>query len=721
MGKILLVAFFLLITCITGFNQTLTDSLAAYYNFNNTLNDASGNFKHITQAEGTFAADRFGSPNSAFHCDGENDSLVLPVEKFAPIAGDFAISFWYKTNSAEVMNLFSSKQSSDDTTQNFEIQLNSHNRFYLEYYKQVWYQTFVYWNGTGVDSNALAEGVAGNFIKGDWAHFVITREADTFQIYRNHQLYYLSINSFDGANLGDAVSLIFSAAPHHFKGDIDDMRLYNRALSQNDIDLLWFENNPIQFINPKATDAYVYGSNVLVYWEYDTTKISDSITVTYRLNNGDWINTDHSGIALENYIYIDMSFTPGTTVEVRVEDRADSTKFQQSGQFIVSPYNWTEVADELPFPAKDGSGLVAFKNKMWLLGGWDPPFHEPNYTHNEVWSSSDGENWNFETHAAWPPRHCAAWLSNADNIWVIGGDPQSGCLTDVWNSSDGINWVQIIDTIPGYPKRNMPNYAILNDKLTLFGGEQCSGLGLNDVWQSDSGESWEKLPDAPWSGRGMQINSCVDDNGFMWMLSGANEGERRPFNEVWNTADGITWNLINPSAPWMGRYWHTVAWFDNNIWVMGGITAGIELNDVWYSPDGINWRELKTTTGNLPEGTRHAQSTTVFDNALWYMCGISTNNVWKITNQFNEIPITEFSAPPRLAISPNPTTNKCLIQLEENDIGKNYIITNTLGEIIKYGKVNSVQQIIDLSNLNAGLFFFIITDLTPEVGTIVKQ
>lgn len=149
----------------------------------------------------------------------------------------------------------------------------------------------------------------------------------------------------------------------------------------------------------------------------------------------------------------------------------------------------------------------------------------------------------------------------------------------------------------------MVNYAILNNQLTLFGGEQCSGDGLNDVWQSADGVTWINLPDAPWEGRGMQINNSVDDTGKMWMLSGANEGERRPFSEVWNTTDGITWNLITDTPPWMGRYWHTVAWFDNHIWLMGGITSGIELNDVWYSPDGIEWRELKRTTGNWPLGT----------------------------------------------------------------------------------------------------------------------
>ncbi|MBK8343030.1 MAG: LamG domain-containing protein [Bacteroidetes bacterium] len=336
MGKIYLTTFLFFITSTAVFNQTLEDSLAAYYNFNNTLNDASGNIKHITEAEGAFTADRFGSPNAAFHFDGENDSLVLPVDKFAPITGDFAISFWYKTNSSAIMNLVSSKQSPDDTTQNFEIQLNSHNRFYLEYYKQVWYQTYVYWNGTGIESNALAEGVAGNFIKGEWSHFVISREADTFKIYRNHQLYYLSINTYFADELGDAINMVFSAMPYRFKGDIDDLRFYKRALSQQDIDLLWFENNPIQFVNPQATDAYVFGSNVLVYWEYDTTQISDSIMVTYSINNGAWINADHSRLAFENYTYVDMSFARVQLLRCALKTGRTQQNFSNQGNLLLA-------------------------------------------------------------------------------------------------------------------------------------------------------------------------------------------------------------------------------------------------------------------------------------------------------------------------------------------------------------------------------------------------
>lgn len=648
----------------TALAQIPTDSLKGHYTFNGTLEDYSGHSNHILIGSGSYVSNRFGTEDAALFLNGINDSLVLPIEEFSPITGDFTISFWYKTNHPEIMNCFSSKQTSSDTSNNFEIQLNSHNSYYLEYYKQSFYQTFVYWNGSGQDSNAVAEGAPGFFTKGDWCHFAMTREADTFRIYRNHLLHYLSIDNLYDGTLGDAVDFIFGAAPYLFKGAIDDMRLYNRSLQQSEIDLLWFENRPFSFVTVKPTDAYVQGSNVLVYWEYDTSQVGDSILLEYRLDGGEWLPAIHSNMAYENAIYFPLTYPPGTTIEFHVADFHDPDISASTGVFRVSPYDWVEVTDSLPFNAKDGSGLLHFQDKMWLLGGWDPPHHPPNYTHSEVWSSADGANWTFETIAPWPARHAAAWLVSDDAMWVIGGDPQSGCLTDVWKSTDGINWTQTVAAIPDYTIRNNPNYAYADGQLLVYGGEQCSGSPLSDVWSSTDGVTWNQLPDAPWLGRGMQINSCVDGSGQIWMLGGSNEGTRRSYNEVWKSTDGSSWTLVNESAPWSGRYWHTVAWFDNKMWLLGGMATSYEMNDVWYSEDGITWYELKSSTGNWPANSRHARSTTVFDNALWYMCGILSNNAWKI---INTSPVTGMETAQaqtyELQLSPNPANDQLTVSL----------------------------------------------------------
>jgi len=698
--------------------QIPIDSLIGYYDFNGSLIDASGNSNNITAASGTYTIDRFGLANNAFLLDGITDSLAIPVSEFAPILGDFTISFWYKTNSSDIMNLFSSKQSPNDTTDNFEIQLNSHNAYYLEYLTQTWYQTFVYWNGSGNDPNAVGEGVPGNFTKGEWCHFVITRNADTLKIFRDHEEYIFSIDNLYGGSLGELTELIFSSSPHRFKGAIDDLRFYDRGMDQAEIDLLWFENSPFHFISPRSTDAYVQGSAPLVYWQYDTTQVSDSINVDYQINNGAWQSyLPHSHMAYENAFYMSLPYSVGTSVEVRVRDVADTSKQLTTGSFIISEYDWVEVANSLPFNSKDGAGLLNFKNKMWLLGGWDPPYHPPNYTHSEVWSSADGANWNFETLAPWPARHAGGWLNNDSSMWVVGGDPQSGCLTDVWQSADGINWIQLEDTIPGYVKRNNPNYAYANNSLYLFGGEECSGLPLNDVWQSNDGIDWVQLPNAPWNGRGMQLNSCVDSSGQIWMLGGSNDGTRRSFNEVWKTGDGTNWTLVNGSAPWAGRYWHTVAWFDNKIWLMAGMATGTEMNDVWYSSDGISWHELKSTTGNWPEGNRHAQSTTVFNNALWYMCGISTNSSWKIVNTESTIGIDEIDRNKELiSLYPNPATSAIELHSHHSTIIGNYQIIDLLGNVADSGTIQDHFGSIGVSELQCGYYFiqFENWSLAPE-------
>jgi hypothetical protein len=708
MKKIIFIIISVFYGTFSASAQIPTDSLQAYYGFNSTLLDASGNANHIIAASGSYTTDRFGQPNSAYLFDGVDDSLTIPVPEFSPIQGDFTISFWYKTNSNKVMNLFSSKQFSTDTTNNFEVQLNSHNLFSLEFLQQSWYQTFVYWNGTGLNTNAIAEGSPGFFTKGEWSHFAITRHADTLAIYRNHSLYTLSLNNTYGGDLGDVIPFIFSAAPHKFKGTVDDLRLYNKAFSQAEIDQLWFENKPFQFISPRSTDAYVQNSNPLINWEYNDSLIGDSINVEISINSGPWQPyLPHSHMAYENAFYFDLSiYSIGTTIEFRVTDVSDTSVSQRSATFSISTYDFVSVQTSLPFTARDGAGLLNFQNKLWLLGGWDPPNHPPFNTHSEVLSSVDGANWNFETTAPWPARHCSAWLTDSTYMYVIGGDPQSNCLTDVWRSADGINWTQLEDTIPNYINRNNPNYAIADNQIFIFGGEKCGGpsTGLNEVWQSTNGSTWNQLPNAPWEGRGMQVNSCVDDAGNIWMLGGSNEGDRRAYNDVWRTSDGINWTLVNESAPWGGRYWHSVGWFDQKLWVMAGMLGGNEVNDVWYSEDGITWHELKSTTGNWPANTRHAQSTTVYDNAIWFMCGIATNNSWKIVDVTSTAHVESLKVDNPITIYPNPTSSLVNIRSElETPVGA-FVIYNCFGGVVLEGMVSSQNGSIDISHLVSGYY-----------------
>jgi hypothetical protein len=134
---------------------------------------------------------------------------------------------------------------------------------------------------------------------------------------------------------------------------------------------------------------------------------------------------------------------------------------------------------------------------------------------------------------------------------------------------------------------------------------------------------------------------------------------------------------------------------------MGGMATGSEMNDVWYSSDGITWFEFKSTTGNVPASTRHAQSTTVYDNALWYMCGIASNNAWKIINT-TTAGVAEHinSTVPTLSVYPNPAEELITISTIQ--------VYDLFGYLVDQTNVTPIGQIasttIDISSYASGVY-----------------
>ncbi|MCA9133164.1 MAG: hypothetical protein KDA45_08415, partial [Planctomycetales bacterium] len=55
-------------------------------------------------------------------------------------------------------------------------------------------------------------------------------------------------------------------------------------------------------------------------------------------------------------------------------------------------YHWVNVTQTAAYAPRDGAGALVFQDKMWLLGGWNPPDREhfPLDCNNEVWNSTDG-------------------------------------------------------------------------------------------------------------------------------------------------------------------------------------------------------------------------------------------------------------------------------------------------------------------------------------------
>jgi len=74
----------------------------------------------------------------------------------------------------------------------------------------------------------------------------------------------------------------------------------------------------------------------------------------------------------------------------------------------------------------------------------------------------------------------------------------------------------------------------------------------------------------------------------MWVIGGA--AATQIFNDVWSSADGVSWVQATGSAPFTPRTQHQAFVLNNQLCIVGGNEEGIvRKNDTWCSADGANW------------------------------------------------------------------------------------------------------------------------------------
>jgi hypothetical protein len=194
----------------------------AYYPFNGNANDVSGNGHNGTeQGEGVaLAQDRFGNQDSAYDFDGSDGYIDMgDVEDFNFGTGDFTLEAWIQMTSASEGPRHIIGKRMDE----------------VEPYEHGWTRLY------SLDGFILFEfspGLSGStdtpYDDGNWHHIVGTREGGTVSLYVDGELIVSGTQTVDVSN-----SASFKIGKWYFEysfnGKIDDVRLYNRALSAAEV------------------------------------------------------------------------------------------------------------------------------------------------------------------------------------------------------------------------------------------------------------------------------------------------------------------------------------------------------------------------------------------------------------------------------------------------------------------------------------------------------
>lgn len=193
------------------------------------------------------------------------------------------------------------------------------------------------------------------------------------------------------------------------------------------------------------------------------------------------------------------------------------------------------------------------------------------------------------------------------------------------------NWTEITDNASFGPRESYGT-TVFDNRLWVIGGNSYGGDNrlLNDVWSSPDGINWTlETGHAEFSPRSGHTVAAFDNR--LWVIGGSGT------NDVWSSPDGINWTLETEHAGFSPRGYHGSAVFDNRLWVIGGLSSDSPTtfsitDDVWSSPNGINWT---LETGHAEFGPRYGLGVAVVDNRLWVIGGSWTNDVWSSPNGIN--------------------------------------------------------------------------------------
>ena len=253
---------------------SLAQGLVAYYPFNGNANDESGNGYNGTIHGASLTTDRFGN-TSAFYLDGAS-SISVPGFNAKP--QNFSVSLWFQATS-----------NGDAGNRKFVHLCDVNNR--LAYaWTLGWFtdpsnppNTVLFqlnWTPSG-SLNVPAGNVLQN---GRWYHVVSLWDGNKAQVYIDGQLVVTDVVTPSTISYPSVAGLYigYDSQMGYYQGKLDDIRIYNRVLSQTEIDSLYHEggwgSGNLSVLVQNGEDWGLAGSNAHVRLYTNSGVLFDSAT-----------------------------------------------------------------------------------------------------------------------------------------------------------------------------------------------------------------------------------------------------------------------------------------------------------------------------------------------------------------------------------------------------------------------------------------------------------
>jgi hypothetical protein len=244
------------LTINNGHGVTLTFTLAtgmffnglvAYYPFNGNANDESGNGNDGTIMGPTLTTDRFGNPDSAYSFDGTDDYIRVPDNDSLDLSDGLTIMAWIKSENTEGARDIVVKWNDNTSDRSYIFKdWDYGDKLSIELAKE---------NNEVLASLQSTTSIA----TGEWIFVATTFDSNTVKLYLNGAQD--TSSTATGIIRASATDMLIGAVftwggiYQNFDGVIDDVRIYNRALTPDEIlelyswqggsDVPWLSTTPV--------------------------------------------------------------------------------------------------------------------------------------------------------------------------------------------------------------------------------------------------------------------------------------------------------------------------------------------------------------------------------------------------------------------------------------------------------------------------------------------
>ncbi len=204
--------------------DNISNGLVAFYRFNGNANDNTSNAHHGTVSGATLTSGKDNVSNTAYSFDGTNDYIEYPIGLLSG-AGEFSISLWINTSSSTESRIIQQRDANGYNGQ-YMLDLTSNGKLKVLTYK--------YGYKWGATTNSKIND-------SNWHHVCFVQKDNGGSLYLDGSLKFTD-------NSSGKVELLFSTKTYvggdkrnnnrFFNGKVDELRIYNRALTSTEISSL---------------------------------------------------------------------------------------------------------------------------------------------------------------------------------------------------------------------------------------------------------------------------------------------------------------------------------------------------------------------------------------------------------------------------------------------------------------------------------------------------